>query len=59
MKRLLEKRDGPLRLHATTHEDVYSGILMLGPCVDADMGFGEDCYAGHATAPREAMNINV
>jgi hypothetical protein len=56
---LLQDIDGRSWVGVAAHEDVESGIAILGPAVDGDVRLGKNRDSGNSTVRREVMQVDV
>ncbi len=55
----MQRREAGVNVALAAEERVERGVILLGPCVDADMGFRQYRDAGDAAARGEAMDVHM
>ncbi len=58
-KSLLQHRERFTGVGIAAHEDIERGITAFGPCMNADVAFGQYSDAAYAPAGRKGMQVNV
>ena len=55
----MQRGDARVDVAFAAQEHIKRGVALLGPCVDADVGFRQDRDAGDAAARGEAMDMDM
>lgn len=59
LKKLAQRIDAFIGIRLATHENVDRRIVMFRPCMNTDMGFGEQDNPGNALVVTEIMQASI